>query len=80
MADAAGPGHPGLKTDTGQTQGGRMADKVWKRGKRTQAGHKARGGHMAGTRRTSSGDAARAYRGQPFFLRENPTANCLGKK
>ena len=37
------------------------------------------GGHEADTRRTSCGDAARAYRGKLFFLRQNPTVNCLGK-
>ena len=45
---------------------------------------RAHGGHTADTRRAHGGesvecgDAARAYRGQPFFLRENPTVNCLG--
>ena len=89
-------GHRGLKADTGQTQGkqsglkadtwltqvGHMVD-TW----RTRFGgavkadsRRARDGYMADTRWTSSGDAARAYRSQPFFLRENPTVNCLGKK
>ena len=57
--------------DPWQTQGRHKADKADSR--------RTRGGHMADTRRTSSGDAVRAYRGQPFFLRENPTVNCLGK-
>ena len=65
----------GYKVGTRQTQGGQMAD-TW----RTRFG----GAAKAETRRTHGGQAllnvARAYRGQPFFfLRENPTANCLGK-
>ena len=55
-------------TDPRRTCGGHKADKVW------------RCGHKADTWRTSSGDAARAYRSQPFFLRENPTVNCLGNQ
>ena len=54
-------GHRGLKADTGQTQGGHMVDKVWRRG---QSGLKV---DKADTWRTSSRNAARAYRGQPFF-------------
>ena len=81
MADMADKvwrrGQSGLKANTRadiwRTQGGHMADKVEAGTRRT------RGGHMADTWRTTSGDAARAYRGQPFFLRENPTVNCLGK-
>ena len=84
----------GHKADTRQT-GGRMADKVWRRGqselkvdtRRKHGGHmvdkawrRGQSGLKVDTRRTSSGDRARAYRGQPFFLlRKNPTVNCLGK-
>ena len=63
-----------------------MADKVWRRGlKRTQGGHKAdtrrtHGGHMADTRRTSSREAARAYRGQPFFSKREPHNKLFGEK
>ena len=69
------------KADSRTTRGGHKAD-TW----RTKCGDAAkadrrrtRGGHMADTRRTSSGNAARACGGQ-FFLRENPTVNCLGKE
>ena len=62
------------KVDTGRTLGGqgleaRPRDKAvtWQ----TQDGHKA------DTRRTSSAGAARAYRGQPFFPKREPTVNCL---
>ena len=41
---------------------------------------RTRGGHKADTLRTSSGNAARASRGQRFFPRENPTVNCLRNK
>ena len=65
----------GHKADTRQTHGGHMADKVWRRGysELKVDTRQTRGGHMTDTRRTSSGEAARAYRGQPFFLKENPT-------
>ena len=61
-------------------ENGHKVDKVWRRG---QAHSRQTGGHTADTVwrrgprrtmadpwRTSSGDAARAYRGQPFFLEE----------
>ena len=55
-----------LKADTRRTNGGHKADKVWRRG---QSGIKADTRRtMADTLRTSSGDATRAYRGQPFFF------------
>ena len=65
------------KADTWRTHGGQGLE-AWT--KRTQAGHKARGGHMAGkreadTRPTSSGDAAGLC-----FLRENTSVNGLGNK
>ena len=47
-----------------------MADKVWRHG---------RSGLMADTRETSSRDAARAYRGRPFFLRE-PDSKLFGEQ
>ena len=92
-ASGQGLGAPqsGLKAAT-RSQGGHMADKVWRRDMRgdtdkvwrcvdcrQHGGHMAdkglearpkrtQGGHTADTSQTSSGDAARAYRGQPFFF------------
>ena len=74
-----GEAHGGSELNKG-TRGAHRADKVWRRGqsgrkadtRRTHHGQglKARpkrlGGHEADTWRTSSGDAARAYRGQFF--------------
>ena len=57
--------------DTRQTHCGRMAGKVWGRGK---------SGHKADTWQTSSRDAARAYRGQPFFPKTEPHSKLLGEK
>ena len=74
-----GPGQE-HKADIRWTHGGHKADK-WRT--RTEGANNTRrtsGGHKPDTWRTSSGDAARAYRGQPFFLRENPTVNCLGNE
>ena len=64
------------QAETWRTHGGQSVET---RPKRNQGRHKAR--TMADKWRTSSGDVARAYRGQPFFLlvRENPTVNCLGE-
>ena len=74
------PMHDGHIADTWWTQGGHMVDtkrrtvggpmadapeKGFKAGRR-----QAHGGHKAGTWRTRIGDAARAYHGQLFFLRE----------
>ena len=69
-----------------RTQGGHIADKVWRRG---HSGIKAdtrrtHGGRKADTRRTHGGQA-RGTRPEhiaasSFFLRENPTVNCFGKK
>ena len=36
------------------------------------------GGNKADTRRTSSGDAARAYRGQPFSSKREPNSKLFG--
>ena len=83
------------KADTLQTRfGGHNghAEKVWRRGHRGLKGHKAdtrrtQGGHKADTRRTRGGHMAdtsgqapgRGLAASPFFLREIPTVNCLGK-
>ena len=75
----------GLKADTEQTQGGHMAD-TW----RTRFGGVAKadsrwtqGGHEADTWRTRGGQAPGTWpehiAASFFFLRENPTVNCLGK-
>ena len=79
-------GGQGLVARLVQTQGGHEADTwdTWRRtrfrGKadtsRTHAGQ----GLEARPRRTRGRNVARAYRGQPFFLRENLTVNRLGKK
>ena len=93
FGDAAGRGHPGLKADTGQTQGGHMADAwlksvIWRThgGKGLEA-RKADSSRTQGTRRTHGEHKADKLwgRGQGisrpvFFLRENPTVNCLGEK
>ena len=73
MADNVWPrGQSGLKADTWLTQVGHMAD-TWRTRfggaakedlRRAQGGHKA---DISDTWRTTSGDEARAYRGQPFF-------------
>ena len=62
------------KADSWRTHTGHKADNQSKRCEPT-----TQGGHKADSWWTSSGGAAKAYRGQPFFLRENPTVNCLGK-
>ena len=68
------------------TQNGHKADTRRTTGWQTKCGDAAKaesrriqGGQWRTHRRTSSGDVARAYRGQPFLLRENPTVNCFGK-
>ena len=69
------------KADTWQTRFGDTA-KVDTRPdtRRTQGGH---GGHMAATWRAKGGQApgtrAEHIAASLFFLRENPTVNCLGK-
>ena len=69
-----------------RTQGGHMAN-TW-RGKFGDAAiedlrradtRRTRGGHMPDTRRTSSGTRPEHIAASLFFLRENPTVNCLGK-
>ena len=66
----AGSKADSIEVDTRRTRG---AQGLETRPKWTQ------GGHNKATWRTSSGDAAGAYHGQPFCLRENPTENCLRK-
>ena len=70
MADKfLGRGQSGLKR---RTHHGHMADKVWRRG---QSGLKAdTSGHMTDKLQGCGQSISRPV----FFLRENPTVNCLG--
>ena len=67
------------RTQHGRTHGGQSVETP---PKRNQGGHKAdNGGHIADTWRTSSRDAAKAYRGQPFSSKKEPHSKLLrGKK
>ena len=82
----AGHGGQSLEKDTGQTQGGHMADTWWTRfgGVAKADSRWTQGRHEADTWRTRGGQAPGTrpehIAASFFFLRENPTVNCLGKK
>ena len=71
-------GQSGLRADTCLMQVGHMADKVWRRSQMSRLKADSRRTHD--TRRTSSGDAARAYRGQPFSSKREPHSKLFGEK